>query len=134
MGLNRRKFASNTLLGLAGIMVAPVVLMAKDTAKKASKAAAAASSKLKEIYAKADLAETKKNPALKGLKYYADATKSPELKKKGASAAGQLCSNCMHYKSPGLLKGTKEEVGKCAMFQNQLVHGPGWCIVYVKKP
>ena len=134
MALSRRKFATNAILGLAGALAAPVVLMAKETATKAKKAASAATSKLKEMYTKADLATTKKNPSVKALKYYADVSKSPEHKAKGASAAGQVCSTCMHYKEPGLLKGTKEEVGKCTMFQNQAVHGPGWCIVYVKKP
>ena len=86
------------------------------------------------VYKKADLAETKKNPSIAALKYVADAKKSKArtADKMGVKAADQLCDNCNFYKEPGTLEGSKDKVGKCLMFQNQVVHGAGWCNVWTK--
>jgi hypothetical protein len=86
------------------------------------------------IYKKADLATEKKNPSLAAFKYVAKATDSKDrTDKAGTPAAQQTCANCNFYKNEGTLEGTKDKVGQCLMLQNQIVHGAGWCNLWVKK-
>jgi len=84
------------------------------------------------VYTVADLAETKKNPSIAALKYVKDASNATTrtVAKSGVAAKDQDCANCNFYKDPGLLG--KEKVGKCLMFQNQVVHAAGWCSVWSK--
>jgi hypothetical protein len=42
----------------------------------------------------------------------------------------QFCNNCMLYTKVGDKSG---EVGKCTLFQGQLVRGEGWCASWSKK-
>ncbi len=88
------------------------------------------------VYKAADLAVNRKNPSVAALNYVADA-KTSKLRttvRSGVPADKQFCNNCLQYKEPGVLDTDKSKVGKCVLFQNQLVHGAGWCNVWVKKP
>jgi hypothetical protein len=116
---SRRGFlkGSALLLGLASLF-GQTIAWAKDV-----------------IYEKSELATEKKNPSVTALKYVADASTSKDrtVDKMGVAAKDQTCVNCNFYKEPGVLKGSKDAVGKCLMFQNQIVHGKGWCNVWTKK-
>jgi len=86
------------------------------------------------VYKKAALATEKKNPSLAAFKYVAQATDSKDrTDKAGTPAAQQTCANCNFYKNEGTLEGSKDKVGQCLMLQNQIVHGEGWCNIWVKK-
>ena len=87
------------------------------------------------VYKVAELAETKKNPSIKALKYVANATnsKARTAEKNNTPAAKQLCDNCDFYKEPGVLADKKDAVGKYLMLSNQLVHAKGWCNTWTKK-
>ena len=61
------------------------------------------------------------DPAAKALKYVEDATDAVRTDKMGFKGEGQICSNCRFYAK------TDEVWGGCALFQNKLVKGEGWC-------
>ncbi len=56
-------------------------------------------------------------PNAKALKYVHDST-----------VDGQWCNNCQLYQA-----GADAEWAGCAIFQNNLVKGTGWCSAWVKK-
>lgn len=49
----------------------------------------------------------------------------------GVPFAKQICSGCALYVAAG--KKGKDEVGKCALFQGQLVKAGAWCQSWAKK-
>lgn len=49
----------------------------------------------------------------------------------GVPFAKQTCANCALYTAAGKKAGA--DVGKCAIFANQLVKGEGWCNSWSKK-
>jgi hypothetical protein len=51
--------------------------------------------------------------------------------RQGVKWEKQYCNNCMLYTKVGNKNG--EEVGKCTLFQGQLVKGQGWCASWAKK-
>lgn len=67
------------------------------------------------------------DPTAKALKYVEDATQAERADKMGVAGADQLCTNCRFYvESAG-----PDGWGSCALFQNRLVAGPGWCAGWV---
>jgi len=54
-----------------------------------------------------------------------------KVDRQGVKFLDQNCTNCILYAKHGTLGG--EEVGKCQLFANQLVKGPGWCTSWAKK-
>ena len=67
------------------------------------------------------------DPAAKALKYVEDASQATRADKMGVSGTDQLCSNCRFY----VADATETGWGACALFQNRLVAGPGWCAGWV---
>ena len=66
------------------------------------------------------------DPTAKALKYVEDASlASGRVDKMGVAGADQLCSNCRFYSQPN------DGWGPCALFQNRLVAGNGWCTGWV---
>lgn len=65
------------------------------------------------------------DPAAVALKYVEDATQAERTDKMGVAGADQLCSNCRFYVAED------DGWGGCALFQNRLVAGPGWCAGWV---
>lgn len=63
----------------------------------------------------------------KALKYVEDATQATRTDKMGVAGSDQLCSNCRFYVADAGEAGW----GACALFQNRLVAGPGWCAGWV---
>lgn len=59
--------------------------------------------------------------------------KKAELKtvRSGVAFDKQFCENCMLYSKHGTQGG--EEVGKCTLFQGQVVKAKGWCNSWAKK-
>lgn len=51
--------------------------------------------------------------------------------RQGVAWDKQYCNNCMLYTKVGDRGG--QEVGKCTLFQGQLVKGKGWCASWAKK-
>lgn len=67
------------------------------------------------------------DPTAKALKYVEDATVATRTDKMGVAGKDQLCSNCRFYVADAGEAGW----GGCALFQNRLVAGPGWCAGWV---
>ena len=61
------------------------------------------------------------DPAVVALKYVEDATDATRVDKMGFKGNAQICSNCRFYAK------TDAVWGGCALFQNKLVKGEGWC-------
>ena len=61
------------------------------------------------------------DPAVVALKYVEDATDATRVDKMGFTGNAQICSNCRFYAK------TDAVWGGCALFQNKLVKGEGWC-------
>jgi hypothetical protein len=135
--VTRRGFFKN-LAGLSGLaLLAPQIFSSlaqaeeKRGAKKADAGAAGG--------AKGDLAlplvEPGKDPLAIGVKYQAKVAdvKEVELKieRNGVAWGKQLCSGCMLYTKVGSKDG--DEVGKCSLFPEKLVKGPGFCASWQKK-
>ncbi|MCE3010798.1 MAG: high-potential iron-sulfur protein [Proteobacteria bacterium] len=53
-----------------------------------------------------------------------------KTERQGVKWEQQFCNNCMLYTKVGDKGG---EVGKCTLFQGQLVRGEGWCASWSKK-
>lgn len=51
--------------------------------------------------------------------------------RQGVAWEKQYCNNCMLYTAAGKRDG--KEVGKCTLFQGQVVKGEGWCASWAKK-
>lgn len=66
------------------------------------------------------------DPAAVALKYVEEANQATRVDKMGVAGAEQLCSNCRFYAASA-----EEGWGGCALFQNRLVAGPGWCAGWV---
>jgi hypothetical protein len=66
------------------------------------------------------------DPTAKALKYVEDATTATRADKMGVAGSDQLCSNCRFYAAE-----TEPGWAPCALFQNRLVAGPGWCAGWV---
>ncbi len=69
------------------------------------------------------------DPAAKNLQYVEDATQATRPDKMGIAGADQLCSNCQFYAADADGDGWSG----CALFQNRLVAGDGWCMAWVPK-
>jgi len=54
-----------------------------------------------------------------------------KIERQGVPFSGQHCSTCMLFTAVGKKGGT--EVGKCQLFQGQLVKATGWCSSWNKK-
>jgi hypothetical protein len=54
-----------------------------------------------------------------------------KIERQGTPFAGQHCGSCMLYTKVGNKSGG--EVGKCQLFQGQLVKSTGWCASWNKK-
>lgn len=67
------------------------------------------------------------DPTAKALKYVEDATQATRTDKMGVAGADQVCTNCRFYVADANEAGW----GACALFQNRLVAGPGWCAGWV---
>lgn len=67
------------------------------------------------------------DPTAIALKYVEDATQANRVDKMGVTGSDQLCSNCRFYVADANEAGW----GACALFQNRLVAGPGWCSGWV---
>jgi hypothetical protein len=57
--------------------------------------------------------------------------KALTIERQGTPFAKQHCGSCMLYTKVGKKGG--EEVGKCQLFQGQLVKNTGWCASWNKK-
>ena len=68
------------------------------------------------------------NAQAKSLGYVLDTTKVDD-KTNPMHKPDQKCSNCAQYQG----KAT-DATAPCTIFAGQLVAGPGWCKVWVKKP
>jgi len=67
------------------------------------------------------------DPTALALKYVEDTTKAVgKSDKMGVAAAEQRCDNCRFY-----VTSAEAGWGACALFQNRLVAGPGWCAGWV---
>lgn len=67
------------------------------------------------------------DPTAIALKYVEDASKAARVDKMGVAGADQVCSNCRFY----VPDASEAGYGACALFQNRLVAGPGWCAGWV---
>lgn len=65
--------------------------------------------------------------AAKALKYVEDASQAARADKMGYAAAEQFCHNCQFYAKASEANGW----AGCALFQNRLVPGEGWCAGWV---
>ena len=68
------------------------------------------------------------DPTAIALKYVEDASSAIRSDKMSVSGSNQFCNNCALY--AGL---ETAETAPCAIFQNKLVVGTGWCAAWILK-
>jgi hypothetical protein len=124
MSLQRRDFLKLVIAGVGAATVLPQLGYAEERRRGGS---AAAGGEL-------PLAEPGKGAA--GAVNYVhekSAVKDAGQKKdrQGVPFAKQSCANCQLYTAHG--KKGKDDVGKCTIFQGQVVKASGWCTTWAKK-
>ena len=124
--MNRRAYLKGSALLLGSIPFAGTLFAAADPKKVEV-----------PIYDPKMLVTNLKLPQVKQFNYVNEAKSVKEKVTQTPTkepADKQFCYNCSLYVSPGYLKDSKEEAGKCPMFANNVVKGEGWCKVWVKGP
>lgn len=126
MSSNSRRDFIKIAAGLAGL----AVLMPKSVLAEGGRGGAAAAGAGGDL----PLVEPGKGMAV-GVNYVAKASDVKDAKLKvdrgGVPFAKQSCASCALYTAAGKKGGA--DVGKCAIFANQVVKGEGWCSSWSKK-